>query len=206
VPILPLVAHPAVLRAVVLVLASAPFIAFVLLWTSKYLRAVFHVPQSDVGHYLWLPPLCFDVGSIVFGAIATRRDRRDYASGLPRRQHTLLVVVATLLFLVGVGVPRAYDVWSMIVLAGIAAAGGGGLYALVTADMLARVGPESVSTAGGITAAAQSLAYIIANIAIGDVVQRTHSYTGVTIALSLLVLPGTLFWITRRVPREVTAP
>ena len=44
----------------------------------------------------------------------------------------------------------------------VAACGGGGIYVLVTADMLGRVPLGSTSSAGGMTAAAQSLAHIIA--------------------------------------------
>jgi MFS family permease len=152
-----------------------------------------------MGRYLWLPPLCFDVGSIAFGAFASHRDREDRAAGKGRRQHTALVVLATSIFTLGVAIPWATTVWQMVFMAGAALVGGGALYALLTADMLARVPAHLVSTAGGLTAAAQSLAYIVANIAIGAIVQRTHSYASVAITLSLLALPGTLFWLTRDV-------
>ena len=45
--------------------------------------------------------------------------------------------------------------------------GGGGLFALLTGDMLSRALPWRVSTAGGMTAAAQSLAYVVANPLMG---------------------------------------
>lgn len=198
-PIAPLLREPAVQRALALVFLSAPFIAFALLWGAKYLRAAFHMPQANVGHYLWLPPLCFDVGSVVFGAIATRRDRIDHAAGRSRTQHGALIATATLLFLAGVAATSMTTPWGFIGVTGIACGGGGALYALLTADMLARVPAHAVSTAGGLTAASQSLAYIVTNIALGTMVQRTHSYHASVVVLALAVIPAVVFWLTRNV-------
>jgi hypothetical protein len=60
--------------------------------------------------------------------------------------------------------------------------------------MLARVSLPHVSMAGGMTAAAQSLAYVIANPIVGRVVKRSGSYDGVLLVLGALVLPGAIAW------------
>jgi cyanate permease len=74
-------------------------------------------------------------------------------------------------------------------------AGGGGLYGRLTADMLARVSPAHTSTAGGISAAAQSITHIIANPLVGKVVDVTHSYDAVLVTLGVIVIPGAIAWI-----------
>jgi hypothetical protein len=66
---------------------------------------------------------------------------------------------------------------------------------LITADMMGRVAPSTVSLAGGITAAAQSLALIVANPLVGRVVDRTWSYTLPILALTAWILPGCIAWL-----------
>ena len=75
---------------------------------------------------------------------------------------------------------------------GVSAAGGGGVYVIVTGDMLSRVPAGRVSTSGGLTAAAQSLSHIVVNPLMGKVIDRTHSYAGVLVTLGLVVVPTSL--------------
>ncbi|MEJ7734799.1 MAG: MFS transporter, partial [Polyangiaceae bacterium] len=150
--------HAAVLRAIAVVFSASPAIALFLNRGAKYLVRAHGLTQSDVGRYLWLPPLIFDAGAIAFGHYASKRAR--HRDGAPDRMLlSMAMVLATAMALV----PFAPGPWSAVATAGVALAGGGGLFALLTADMLMRVDPGVVSTAGGITAAAQSLAYIIVN-------------------------------------------
>jgi hypothetical protein len=69
------------------------------------------------------------------------------------------------------------------------------LFARLTADMLARVHPTHVSTAAGLTAASQSLAYIVASPLVGRSVDATHAYKSATIVLGALVVPGAIAWL-----------
>jgi MFS transporter, ACS family, hexuronate transporter len=185
----------AVVRAVALVLASAPAIAFAFLWSSKYLVRHHGLEQLDMGTYLWIPPLFFDIGSVVFGDIAVRRARRRNQDGSPANG---LVLAAALLQMSIALMPFASGPWSAMVLTGISMAGGGGLFALLSADMLARVPQKMVSSAGGLTAAAQSLAYIVANPLIGWSVDELQSFHVALVALGAWVVPGTLIWILVR--------
>ena len=57
-----------------------------------------------------------------------------------------------------------------------------------------------MATASGISAASQSLAYIVANPLIGFTVDRTKSYTLILIALGLWVIPGCVLWLLWRPP------
>jgi MFS family permease len=195
--ILALLREPVVSRALLLIFLSAPPMAFVLMWSAKFLHAAHGVPQAQMARYLWLPPVFVDVATIVFGAIASRRDGRDAAKGFARRSHKLLVTVASVMVASAVALPFVRDVWTSIVIAGCAYAGGGALFAMATADMLARVAPNHVSTAGGMSSAAQGVAFVLSNLAIGAVVRATHSYTAIVVALSLLVVPGAIAWLVR---------
>ena len=85
--------------------------------------------------------------------------------------------------------------WGAVLLASISMAGGAVLYTRLTSDMLARVNPAYVSVAGGLTAASQSLAYVLFNPLVGKVRDLTDSYTPIVVALGLLNLPGVVAWI-----------
>lgn len=194
-PWLDVLRHPAVLRAIAVVFAASPGIALFLNWGAKYLVGTHGLTQSDVGRYLWLPPLVFDVGAIAFGHYASKRAKAR--EGAPDRLLLgMAMVLATLMALV----PLAPGPWSAVAIAGVALAGGGGLFALLTADMLMRVQPSVVSTAGGITAAAQSLAYIVVNPIIGATVQSSGSYVPALVGVSVWVVPGCLVWLAWQPP------
>jgi MFS transporter, ACS family, hexuronate transporter len=196
---LDVVLHPAVLRAIAVVVASAPAIAFVLLWGSKFLVRHDHLDPAEVGAFLWIPPLFFDVGAVLFGDLASRRARRSGHDGSSPRT---LLAIATLLAVTIALAPFAPTPLLSMLLAGIALAGGGGLFALLTADMLARVSPQAISLAGGCTAAAQSLAYIVANPLIGAAVQRGASYSSVLVVLAAWTVPGCVLWLVTKAPPE----
>jgi ACS family hexuronate transporter-like MFS transporter len=185
------VMSPPVLRAIVAIVGSAPALMFVLNWTSQYLVEAWHFKKEDVGNHLVVAPLVFDVAAIAFGWIASRReDGRTNP-----RTHVDLFVVAALLAACLALAPLAESPNTAIALFALSAAGGGGIYVLVTADMLSRVPIDKTSSAGGMTAAAQSLAHIVAAPLMGRSIDRTHGYTQVLIALGLFVLPTTLAFI-----------
>lgn len=184
---LDVVRSPPVLRAVVAVFGSAPALMFVLSWTSQYLVEQWHVPKLDTRWYLVVPPLLFDVGAVGFGWWASTRE-----TGAPVRTHVGLFTVAAVLASLLVLAPLAPSPAVAMVVFGAAAAGGGGIYVLVTADMLSRVPLAKTSAAGGMTAAAQSLAHIIASPLVGMAVDRTHSYHAALVALGVVVVPTSL--------------
>jgi len=185
-----LLADPAVLRGVILVIASAPAIGFIINWLPKYLVAERHLVQAELGKYIWLPMLFFDIGAVGFGALASRRERT-----LAHASHKDLIAVAALAASLIAAVPLAPGPWTAVLTASVMMVGGGGLFSLLTGDMLSRISPSRVSMAGGMTAAAQSFAYVVANPLAGAVIDRTRSYTGVLVALGVIVLPGAAAWI-----------
>jgi ACS family hexuronate transporter-like MFS transporter len=190
-PFLALLFEPQVKRAVVLVMCSAPALMFAMNWYARLLSRGLLVGQSDLGHYLWFPPLLFDLGAIAFGQLASRRDR----AGERVRSHKALCVASALLCATIALVPLTSDPTIAVLLGGVSMAGGGGCYVIATADMLARTHRAKTGQAGGFCASSQSLAQIIASPLIGLAVDRTNSFTGVLVVLGLLVLPGALAWI-----------
>lgn len=188
-PVSKVILHPAFLRGAAVMAASAPVFAFVLLWGAKYLVKDHHLTQSDVGRYLWVPTLAFDGGAILFGHLASQRSVDDQRS--PRALLTISMLLCASLALG----PLMPGPWEATIVCALAMIGGGGLYALHTADVIARVPVTDVSTASGMLAATQSLAFIVANPIIGATVVRTGSYRAAMIAMGLWVIPGCVVWL-----------
>jgi len=191
-PMLRILMHPAVLRGVLPIVASAPAIAFLLNWGAKYLDAVHHLTLKQAQGYLILVPLFFDIGSIGFGHVASVRARAGKRSGQPDR---LVFAVAVALTMMVAAVPLARTPLEAMLLAGVGGAGGAGLFALATADMLARVPPEAVGTASSVGACAQSIAYIIASPLLGKLLDVSGGYTLPFLVLGAWVVPGCVGWL-----------
>lgn len=183
--------HPDVIRGLCLVVASAPGIAFLLNWSAKFLDKHHHVPQGEIGSYLWLPPLVFDLGAVLFGDLASRARAR---LGPARPTRGLVIAGAALASTLAL-MPFAPTPMSATVIGGVSMAGGGALYALLTADMLSRVPPSSVATAGGISAAVQSISHVVFLPLVGMLSKKTGDYTAAMVVLGLWVVPGTLLWL-----------
>lgn len=188
--------HPAVLRAALGIAAVAPAMGFVLNWGAKFLDKVHHVPRTDVGPYMALPPLMFDFGSVIFGHYASvRRAKRN--DGSPDR---LLFVMAALLTTVLVAAPLGRTPWESMLLAGLGMAGGGGVFAMVSADYLARVHPSLVSTASGMGAAAQSMTYILFAPLLGKLIEASGGYLTPYLTLGVWMIPGCVGWLLWKPP------
>jgi MFS transporter, ACS family, hexuronate transporter len=187
--------HPAVLRSVVAVLASAPMLTVVYQWGTKYLVHDHHLTQLAAGALLWSPPLFFDFGAVLFGHLASRARARG-AEGVPRP----LLAVSAAAMLGGLAIPFAPTPTLAVAAMCVTLFGGGGMYALPMADMASRVAPWQVATAGGICAAAQSVAQIATNLSLGPSVKWTGSYGAAVIALTLWVIPGSIAWLAWRPP------
>ena len=181
-------------HACLVVALASPLFAFVLLWGSKLLHDGFDVPQEDMGQYLWAPPLFYDLGAVVFGHLASLHTRRHGEGAVP----VALIVVAALLASTFAGVAFCTTPWQVVWVCGAAMAGGAGIFAIVTADMIGRVGPALAATAGGASASAQSIMYVVANPSIGWGVEAFGGYGPVVVTIALLVLPGALGWLWLR--------
>lgn len=158
--------------AVLAVLGSAPIGGTVFQFGAKILVNMHGLTQAEVGSWLWMPPLALDAGAVGFGALLAVTGR----PGLP-------FAGAALLSLGIGGLAVSGSPLATTVAFCLAMAGGGGIYAIVTSDLLRRVGADRVATAGGVLAAAQSLALIVAFPLVGAVVEATGSYRDVAIGL-----------------------
>lgn len=199
-PMLEVLRHPMLVRGLCAIFAVAPLFGIALAWGAKYLHATFGIQQADVGHYLWLPPLVFDVAAILFGHLASKQQR---AAGAPPRT---LFAIGMLLAASLVLLPWMTDPWHAVYLVGIAMAGGGIVYTLATADMLQRMPVGSVSFAAGAMAGSQSLALIIVNPIIGALVDHYGDYDVAAMAVGAWALPGCLAWLLWRVPEAAPLP
>jgi predicted MFS family arabinose efflux permease len=189
-PLGALLADPALLRALLLVLASAPALMLMFVWLPQYFELGRGVARASLGRYVWLPPVMTDIGMVGFGGLASRLDRR----AAPHRSHVELVLVAAALEATMALVPHVARTWPAVLVVGLASAGGGGLYTLLTADMMARIEPAFAATAGGLCAAAQSLVYIVLNPLVGRWVDVTGSFDGPLVWLGAVAIPGAIGW------------
>lgn len=196
-----LVREPALHRAVVLIVCAAPAIMFVLIFFPQLVEKAFGISEDHIAHYAWLPPVFFDLGAVVFGGIASRRDPTP-TRALVRSQPELIAVAALCVSALAFS-PLVHGPWAATLVCSVALVGGGAINARVTADMVARIDPAHVSTAGGICAAAQSLAYIVAAPLVGRSYDHTRSFSHALVVVGCIVLPGALAWILWPVSRRV---
>jgi ACS family hexuronate transporter-like MFS transporter len=191
-----LAGDPLILRAGLAILSCAPICAFALIWPSKYLVKVHGLELGEVTAYLWWAPVCFDVGSLGFGAWTSFLERRRLRAGRTtdgvRRP---LFTLAIALGLAIVAVPVAGGPWAAMALVGIAVAGAGGILSLTTSDLMGRVAKQRVGATGGFISASFSLGMILANPLIGQLVQRTEGYTLPLLVLGAWLIPGTIAWL-----------
>jgi MFS transporter, ACS family, hexuronate transporter len=194
-----LLSHPIVIRALCAILAAAPIFGFSQIWGAKYLVRTFSLEQGDVGGYLFVPPLLFDAGAILFGDLASRQRR---AEGVPARG---LFAVGIVLAMTLALLPMAATPWEAMVIMGVANAGGGAMYTIATADLLARMPVGTLSLASGIMACAQSAAYVVVMPLIGRAVDAFGNYHAVSITLGCWAVPGALAWLLWRPPLRLVA-
>jgi ACS family hexuronate transporter-like MFS transporter len=189
---LSIAAHPAVLRALLAIVAVTPFSAFAAAWEAKYYVRVFSFAQRDLAPYLMISAAFYDGGALLFGDLAARRARSvDHDGTAPRA----LFAVATLFAASGAaslgmaGTPLV-AVMSMA----LGATGRGAIVTLLNSDMAARAPRAQVSAAAGVIASAQAAAHVIVNPIVGHAVQSS-GYRGVLMGLAAWTLPGCIAWM-----------
>jgi MFS transporter, ACS family, hexuronate transporter len=183
-PLLSVLKEPALHRQVLGVLASAPCNMIVLIWFAQFLVDTSGVAKADTGHYLWLPPLVFDAGALLFGALAMR---------VASRRGLMLVaglMVLALAFSTVLSTP-----WLRVGAGALALAGGAGMYVIGTSDLMSHLPKSKVSTAMGFSASVQSVVQIIMGPVVGGYLDRTHAWSTVTVAIACLGVPGAVLWV-----------
>ncbi len=192
-----LMKEPAVQRACVLVIASAPAIMLVLNWGPQILETHLGIPQRAQARYVWAPPVAFDVGAVFFGWLASRRDRRE------RSIRDLVIFAAILEGSLAFVATTHRPVLGMAICAA-SMAGGGALYALAAGDLFRRIGLARAGASGGLAAAAQSLAHIVAAPLVGIELDHSHGhYERIVLVLGAFAVPGALVFVTWPIDRKI---
>ncbi len=184
--------HPAVLRALLAIVAVTPFSAFSTAWEAKFYVKVFALAQRDLGGYLMVSAALYDGGALLFGDLAARRARARAHDGTAPRA---LFGVATLCAAMGAtSLAFAGSPFAAMVSMAVGATGRGALVTLLNSDMAARSPRAQVSAAAGVIASAQAAAHVVVNPIVGYCVQSS-GYRGVLLGLAAWTLPGCLAWM-----------
>lgn len=179
--------RPEMWRAVGPVVAASPVAMFALIWGSKMLVTRFGMSQKDVGNLLWIPPLFFDAGAVVFGDIASRlRARGGNVKPLFAIGGLSCAAIAL--------VPYAPTPMGAALYVGIAMFGVGAVSVINSSDLLSAMPHELVAVAAGTSAATQSLAYIVSSAIVGRVVAGA-GYDAALFGLAVWTIPGVLVWL-----------
>jgi predicted MFS family arabinose efflux permease len=158
---------------------------------------------------MWLPPMCFELGTIGFGVLSSLLERaRSRRGSDPGGARVVLFTIAMAIALLIVAVPVFSGPWGGIGMVGVAVFGAGGLMTLLTSDLLSRVPRARAAAAAGFVSASLSLGFILANPLIGVLVDATGGYTLSFAAMGLWLLVGTILWLgwsrSRGVPSAIT--
>jgi ACS family hexuronate transporter-like MFS transporter len=194
--------HPAMLRGLVGLLAIVPASAFAVAWEAKFYVGRFALPQAGLAPYLVASAVAYDAGAIVFGDLASRRQRSPVREGTPPR---LLLACGALLAAAGLaGLAVASTPHVALAFFVASGAGRGAVVTLCNTDAIARIPPRSVSAAGGVIASVQSLGAIVTNPLLGHAVQRS-GYGPALVVLAVWTVPGTIAWLLWR-PQHMASP
>jgi MFS transporter, ACS family, hexuronate transporter len=155
--------------------------------------------QGDVGPYLAIPPLLFDAGAVFFGHLASVRMRKR-ERGAPDRP---LFALAALLGVSIALTPFGKTPLQSMLLGGLGMAGGGGVFALLTADMLSRVPASVVGSASSVGTVAQSIALIVTSPLLGMLIKASGGYLMPFVAVGALIVPGCVAWLLWKPPPVV---
>ena len=188
---------PVILRGAIVVLLVSPAVAFSALWGAELLVTDHGLRPFAVGHYLWLPPLGVDAGSLLFGDLAARRAR---ARG--GRPDHLLFVIAIALVAGGAWLAAfAWGPWAAVAGTATMMFGCAGVYVLMLAEMTPRA-PGAVALVTSFVTGSQALAFIIANPLIGRVAQQRHTYFEVLLVIGALAIAAGATWLVRGTRRS----
>jgi MFS transporter, ACS family, hexuronate transporter len=195
--------HPAMIRGLIGLLAIVPASAFAMAWESKFYVRQFGLTQKGLTGYLVASAVAYDVGAILFGDLAARRERRRGHDRSPPRALLACGALLAVAGLAGLAVapsPHAALGWFIA-----SAAGRGAVVTLCNTDTLARVPRRAVSTAGGVIASVQSLGAIVTNPILGHAVQG-YGYRPALAVLAAWTLPGTIAWLLMPATPAARAP
>lgn len=206
-------ADDAVRRALLGVMACSPVAALGLLWGAKLLVSRYGVGEGDVGKYLFLPPIFYDVAAIASGDLLSRFSSRRAERAL----FGVATVFSTALVAMAVmdATPRAVTALACIAMSGVA-----GVVTINTSVLVAQAPKELVTMAVGLVTSMQALVFALSSAVVGRVVLKsgvTLGFDGVVFAFALWSVMVGALWIfgfrarvlqpeASAAPHPVTAP
>ncbi|HLK40679.1 MAG TPA: MFS transporter, partial [Polyangiaceae bacterium] len=196
-PMLQVLAHPAMLRGLVGLLAIVPASAFAMAWEAKYYVRQFGMPLGALRPYVVASAVAYDAGAILFGDLASRR-QRGRSDGSPPRLLFAAGACLAVAGLAGLALAGSPHVALGFFLA--SAAGRGAVVTLCNTDAIARLPQRSVAAAGGIIASVQSLGAIVTNPLLGAAVGSSGGYEQALLAIAAWTVPGSVSWLLWRPP------
>jgi hypothetical protein len=81
--------------------------------------------------------------------------------------------------------------------------GGGGLFTVLTADMMSRVPQNQVSLVAGLISASQGVIYLISHPLIGNLTNGGVTFPTVLFTIVLWMVPGCIAWLLWKPPPKV---
>lgn len=186
-----------VFRSYVAELAIFPIFSLLNLWSAKFLTARYGLTQADLRTFLIVGPAFYSIGTIGFGWLGSRTDRRrSQAGGVVGRPKRLLFALASLATMSGaLAAPFADGAIASVAFIGLAVAGCGGVINFAASDLTFHVPPGQIATAAGAFITVQSIVFIIANPIVGELVTRTGGYTAPFLSLSACTAIGAIAWL-----------
>lgn len=197
-PSKPIWRYRAVWRCALLVAAFSPSSSLIVLWGAKLLVKHYHLTQGDIGKYLWIPAVAFDVGALGFGDLVSRRRK-------PRkrfRSEKMLVALAAACIFAIILVPRASSIGVAILMMGIVKIGAGGLLILAISEHVPKIPKHRASVIGAVVASSQAFMFVVTSILTGKTVQATHSYHRISLITAAWIIPCVALWFYTA-PRRV---
>jgi MFS family permease len=172
-------------------LGAAP-LAFGLYAAPLYLSRVLHVGQASLGHLLWIPPLGWEAGYLVWGRVADMR--RAGGSGSPATLFALFCAMGFVIVLAPAAGATAHGVPLTMAIFFAEMFIAGGFVVLTLADGLERQPRENAGFLAGFCISGWALTTGILMPILGKLFDRGRYAAGFWVVAGLPVL-GMLLWM-----------
>ena len=182
--------RPLIATAVLYGLGAQPLAAG-LYAAPLFLSRELHQTQASLGHLLWIPPLGWEIGYLVFGALAGRK------STALARHPALVFATLSVLSLNAAAIPFTHSLPLVMALLFFSMFLGGGFVVLSLSQGLAAQRNANPGFLAGICVAAWSVAVAVLMPLIGRMFDQ-RDYRHAFLLFAVMPAVGTLLWQTLR--------
>ncbi len=162
-----------------------------------FLSRELHQTQASLGHLLWIPPLGWEIGYLVFGALAGRK------SWILGRYPAVVFATLAVLSLNAAAIPFTHSLPLVMALLFFSMFLGGGFVVLSLSQGLAAQRSANPGFLAGVCVAAWSIAVAVLMPLVGRMFDQ-RDYRHAFLLFALMPAVGTLVWQMIR-PKEVPA-